>query len=109
MLLFLHRIRPYNVGVTKLLIARSADPSFPSDHATAGVAIAAAFFLHRMPGRGTTFLAVATLIMFSRVFIGIHYVGDVAGGALTGLFAAALVLVFYREGTRLNCTITSIL
>ena len=108
-LLFVHRIRPYDVGVTKLLIARSADPSFPSDHATASIAIAAAFFLHRMPGMGTIYLAVATLIMFSRVFIGIHYLGDVVGGALTGLVAASLVLLFYRENARLNRTITSIL
>src|SRR5260370_8814940 len=33
-LLFIHRIRPYDGGVTHLLIARSAHPSFPSDHAT---------------------------------------------------------------------------
>jgi undecaprenyl-diphosphatase len=34
-LLFIHRVRPYDAGVTNLLIARSGDFSFPSDHATA--------------------------------------------------------------------------
>ena len=34
-LLLVHRVRPYDAGVSHLLIARSADPSFPSDHATA--------------------------------------------------------------------------
>ena len=48
-LLFVHRLRPYNAGLTRLLIERSADPSFPSDHATATVAIAAAFFLAVAP------------------------------------------------------------
>src|SRR4051812_46706201 len=38
-LMLVHRVRPYDAGVTHLLIARSADPSFPSDHATATVAI----------------------------------------------------------------------
>src|SRR5690349_4296214 len=38
-LLFVHRIRPYDAGITHLLIERSADPSFPSDHATAVFAI----------------------------------------------------------------------
>lgn len=47
-LLFVHRMRPYDGGVTHLLIAPSADPSFPSDHATASFAIAAAFLLHGM-------------------------------------------------------------
>lgn len=40
-LLFVHRVRPYDGGVTHLLIERSSDPSFPSDHATATFAIAA--------------------------------------------------------------------
>src|SRR5260370_15337480 len=39
-LLFIHRMRPYHAGVTHVLIAHSADPSFPSDHATATFAIA---------------------------------------------------------------------
>ena len=38
-LLFDHRIRPYDAGITRLLIERSSDPSFPSDHATASFAI----------------------------------------------------------------------
>jgi len=33
-LLFVHRIRPYDGGVTNFLIDRSADFSFPSHHAT---------------------------------------------------------------------------
>src|SRR5437879_3764864 len=39
-LLFVHRIRPYDGGITNLIIERSADFSFPSDHATAAFAIA---------------------------------------------------------------------
>src|SRR5712692_8988787 len=30
-LLLVHRMRPYDAGLTHLLIARSADPAFPSD------------------------------------------------------------------------------
>lgn len=50
-LLFVQRARPYEAGVTHLLIERSADFSFPSDHATTTVAIAAAFLIHGMPRR----------------------------------------------------------
>src|SRR5579859_485788 len=56
-LLFVHRARPYDAHLTHLIIARSADFSFPSDHATAGFAIAAAFYLHGLPRRGLIFLA----------------------------------------------------
>jgi len=34
-LLFDQRVRPYDAGITRLLVERSSDPSFPSDHATA--------------------------------------------------------------------------
>lgn len=44
-LLFVHRVRPYDAGVTHLIIPPSADPSFPSDHATAVAAVVAAFSL----------------------------------------------------------------
>ena len=92
-----------------LLIERSADYSFPSDHATAAFAIAAAFLLHAMPRRGTAYLAMAGLVMVSRVFVGTHYAGDVLGGALTGLLAALAVRLTYREGTRLDRFATGIL
>lgn len=44
-LVFEHRIRPYEAEITRLLIERSTDPSFPSDHATATFAITAAFLI----------------------------------------------------------------
>lgn len=108
-LLLVHRVRPYDAGVSHLLIAPSADPSFPSDHATATFAIAAAFLIHRMRRLGVWFLAAAFVVTLSRVFIGTHYVSDVLGGAVTGVVAAALVRVFYLEGTRLDRRVTRIL
>jgi undecaprenyl-diphosphatase len=108
-LLLVHRIRPYDGGVTHLLISASADPSFPSDHATASFAIAAAFLLHGMRRLGRWFLAAAALVAISRVYVGTHYIGDALGGAVTGIAAALLVHTFYREATRLDRFITSIL
>lgn len=108
-LLFVHRIRPYDGGITHLLIARAADPSFPSDHATATFAIAAAFVLHGMRRIGLWFLAAAVLVAISRVYVGTHYVSDVLGGAMTGIVAATLIRALYREGTRLDRLVTSIL
>jgi undecaprenyl-diphosphatase len=79
-LLFIHRVRPYDAGVTNLIIGPSSDWSFPSDHATASLAIAATFLLHGFRRRGLTLLIGALLICMSRVYVGIHYASDVAGG-----------------------------
>jgi undecaprenyl-diphosphatase len=107
-LLFVHRARPYEMGVTHLLVAKSTDPSFPSDHATASAAIAFAFLLHGVRREGLWFLAAALVLMISRVYIGTHYMSDVAGGALTAFAAAALVRLLFREGTAVDRMITGI-
>ncbi|BCG98114.1 undecaprenyl-diphosphatase [Mesorhizobium sp. 131-2-5] len=108
-LLLVHRIRPYDAGITHLLIDRSADPSFPSDHATATFAIAAAFFLHGIWRVGFGFLAAAALVTLSRVYVGTHYVSDVLGGALTGVIATLIVRSAFREDTRVDRWVTGIL
>lgn len=108
-LLFVQRVRPYDAHITHLIIDRNADFSFPSDHATASFAIAAAFLLNRMPRRGFIFVLAAMLIAVSRVYIGMHYVTDVFGGAGTGILAAIMVHATYREGSKLDHLVTGIL
>lgn len=107
-LLFIHRIRPYDVGLTHLLIAPSGDFSFPSDHATASFAIAFAFLLHGLKRWGTAFAVCAGVICFSRVYVGTHYVSDVLGGAATAALAALVVRLAYRPQTQLDRLITGI-
>lgn len=107
-LLLVDRVRPYDSGVSHLIIAPSADPSFPSDHATAVAAIVAAFCCTGL-GRRTVFLAFgALLVMWSRVYVGTHYASDVLGGMVTGLLAAVAVRLVYREGSRLDRLATGI-
>ncbi|BAB53701.1 phosphatase PAP2 family protein [Mesorhizobium japonicum] len=108
-LLFVHRMRPYEAGITHLIIPTSADWSFPSDHATAAFAIVAAFALQALPGRALVFGSIAVLVAWSRVYVGTHYMTDVLGGALMGICAAGLVSILYREGSRLDRIATGIL
>ena len=108
-LLMIHRVRPYDAGVSHLLIAPSADWSFPSDHATAVAAVAMAFLVARLPRHALAFTATAVLVCISRIFVGTHYATDVLGGAVIGLLTAVLVRVFYREDSRLNSFAVKIL
>ena len=108
LLLEFDRVRPYISGVTTLLVPPSADPAFPSDHATTAFAIAATFILGQMRWQAFWFFLGAVVIALSRVFVGIHYVGDIIGGAATGAIAAVLVAAIYKRETRIDNFITGI-
>jgi undecaprenyl-diphosphatase len=83
---------------TLLLAPPSSEPSFPSDHAVAAFAIA--FSVALIGGRrvGALFLAGASLVAITRVLVGLHYPGDIAGGALIGLLSA--LVIFFVGGSR---------
>jgi len=90
------RERPFDAHPlqTVLLVPGSSEPSFPSDHAIAAFAIA---FSVLLVGRrlGLVFVLAAVTIGMSRIFVGVHYPGDVAAGAFIGLLAS---LVVWRAG-----------
>ena len=96
------RARPYEAmtGV-HLLVDKTTDFSFPSDHATAAGAIAVGLLLtNRRWGIIATVLAI--VMAFTRVYVGAHYPGDVlAGLALGGVVAAAGTVLVVPPFTRL--------
>jgi undecaprenyl-diphosphatase len=87
------RPRPFiaHPDTVHLLATHAADPSFPSDHVVAASAIAVVlvFFHQRW---GVAALLFAAVLAYARVYIGVHYPGDVLGGFLVGT-VVALVLV----------------
>jgi undecaprenyl-diphosphatase len=80
--------RPYAVMPDVLvLVARSTDPSFPSDHAVMAGAVAAGILLaNRTLGLVTAALAV--LMAVTRVYVGAHFPLDVAVGLAVGAVVA---------------------
>ncbi|WP_412842511.1 phosphatase PAP2 family protein, partial [Candidatus Frankia alpina] len=62
--------------------------SFPSGHAASAAAFATGVALDA-PGAAVPVAALAAAVAFSRVYVGVHYPGDVAAGILLGIGARA--------------------
>ena len=82
--------RPYTVLPHALvLVPRSTDPSFPSDHAVMAGAVAAGVLLaHRSRALAWTAVALALLMAATRVYVGAHFPLDVVAGLLVGAVVA---------------------
>lgn len=74
-------------------------PSFTSSHA-ANIFASAFFLSFFFPRLRYPFLAVALLVGFSRIYIGVHYPSDVLGGALLGIGCACLVFILLRRSVK---------
>jgi undecaprenyl-diphosphatase len=61
--------------------------SFPSGHTASAVAFATGVG-HGLPVAGVPLHALSALVAYSRVHTGVHYPGDVVGGAVVGAIAA---------------------
>jgi undecaprenyl-diphosphatase len=91
------RARPYAVmPAAHLLVSKTADFSFPSDHATAVGAVAVGLLLFRRP-LGLTACVLALGMAFARVYVGAHYPGDVVAGLVLGGVTAAAVRPLARR------------
>ena len=82
------RIRPCQVlQEVRLLTDCSTSYSFPSSHAVN--IFAAAYLLSQVFRRlAPLFFAIAAVVAYSRIYVGVHYPLDVIGGAAIGLLIA---------------------
>ncbi len=87
------RIRPcHELENVRLLVSCGSGLSFPSSHAVNSFTVAT--LLSKFYKRYLVYLfSLAFLIAFSRVYVGVHYPGDIVAGMLIGFVVG--LLVFY--------------
>jgi undecaprenyl-diphosphatase len=91
------RTRPCHVVEGVHLLANCTDSySFPSSHATNSFA-AAMLISFYFPGIRVALFIFAFLVSYSRPYVGVHYPGDIIGGAILGMLCAWLIIYLQQK------------
>ncbi len=95
------RIRPcHELENVRLLVPCGSGLSFPSSHAVNSFTVAA--LLSKFYRRYLFYLfLLAFLISFSRVYVGVHYPGDIVAGMIIGFVVGVLVFNLWIYSAKL--------
>tara|TARA_S200000501_G_scaffold8750_1_gene7879 strand:- start:99673 stop:100245 length:573 start_codon:yes stop_codon:yes gene_type:complete len=92
------RIRPSHIDLEglNLLVSKGGKWSMPSNHAANAFAIATilCYFYNKI---STIMYSLSATISFSRVYIGVHYPGDVIVGSIIGYAIGWFILSLWAE------------
>lgn len=94
------RERPFvALEISPLIAETPTSKSFPSNHTATAFALATVVFVSRRR-LGSGLLACAILIGLSRIFVGVHYPGDILAGAGIGILSAIYVSFLFNRYVR---------
>ncbi len=97
-----YRPRPFLAGLGEALMDHRPSASFPSNHALIFSAYASTLLFLRHYWLGLAVFIVGLMVGAARVYLGIHYPGDILGGLLLGaLSAMASLWIWARWGGQL--------
>tara|TARA_B100001741_G_scaffold201524_1_gene166314 strand:- start:357 stop:938 length:582 start_codon:yes stop_codon:yes gene_type:complete len=95
---FFERIRPshLNLDGINLIVSKGGKWSMPSNHAANMFSLATvlSYFYKRFR---LSLFTLAIIIAFSRVYVGVHFPGDILVGGLIGYLIALTVLTFWGK------------
>lgn len=99
---FWYSPRPFVLGIGTQLIPHAPDGSFPSDHATFVCSVAAGLLIASTTrAAGLALAVIAAAVGWGRIYVGVHWPLDIAGGALVGTAGALAAHLYGRPVTAL--------
>lgn len=102
--------RPFMLEIGQNFLHHAPDSSFPSDHATSMFSVALALALSRLREArrcGLGLLALAMVVAWARVFLGVHWPLDMIGAFIVSSLAAAFVTT--RAGAALAALLVALM
>lgn len=97
-----YRPRPFLAGLGEALMDHRPNAAFPSNHALIFSAYASTLVLLRHYRLSAGIFAVGILVGLARIYLGVHYPGDILGGFLLGAASAVASLwIWARWGDHL--------
>lgn len=86
------------------LIDKPGSFSFPSGHTSTSFAAAfAIFFMEKSKKYAIPGIVIAAMIGFSRMYVGVHYPGDILGGIVVGILSAFVASIIVKKvGTKVR-------
>jgi undecaprenyl-diphosphatase len=103
---FFQRPRPCHDETLKYLIINVGNCGgkygFASSHAANTMGLAVVLFLRNKMIIGRYLLPWALIVSYSRIYLGVHYFGDVVVGWLIALFAAIVVHYILNRSIQLS-------
>ncbi len=92
------RSRPYMVNeLIQYITTRPSDNSFPSGHTGGSFAFASVIFFMLPKKIGIPAIIVASLIGFSRLYLGVHYPTDILAGCIIGMFTGFIAKLIVEK------------
>jgi undecaprenyl-diphosphatase len=91
------RARPFAIlskGSFTQLVPHGSDASFPSDHTSGSFGFAAASWGTNQKWISWSFTLLAIVVMFARVYVGVHWPTDVIAGFIVGTISGRLMWRF---------------
>jgi undecaprenyl-diphosphatase len=93
------RPRPFMAlpkGTMIQLIPHSADASFPSDHVSGAFAFSGALWRRGPRWLSRTFTVLAVILLFARVYVGVHWPTDVLASVVVGVASSSIMWRFEK-------------
>lgn len=96
----IERPRPFIVNDTiQLIIPKPSGYSFPSGHSASSFAVGYFLYLNNLKYK-KTYLVLASLMAFSRLYVYVHYPTDVIVGVLLGIAIAYGMYFIYKKSNK---------